>query len=166
MSDSLLSLPPRSFFFLAQALLIDAVRSFAPGFIFTTAIPPSLAAGALASVRYLKESQVERELMQTRVRQVKSKLQANAIPIMLCESHICPVLVGDPKLCKAASDLLFSKHKIYAQPINWPTVPKGTERLRFTPTPFHTEAMIDTLVAALLDVWEELGIAKIPQSPL
>jgi 5-aminolevulinate synthase len=144
-----------------SALVIDTIRSFAPGFIFTTAIPPAVAAAALASVRHLKTSRVERDVMQERVRTLKIKLVEAGLPIQMSESHICPLLVGDSVLCKAASDLLFQKHNIYVQPINFPTVAKGTERLRLTPTPRHTNEMIDELVAALDSVWNELNLPRI-----
>ena len=126
--------------------IIDAVRSFASGFIFTTSLPPAIAAGALESVKHLKESNFEREEHKRKVNLVKNKLKNNGIIIMENNSHIVPVKVGDPILCKKASDILLEKYQIYVQPINYPTVPKGTERLRITPTPLHTEKMIDHLV--------------------
>lgn len=140
--------------------MIDAIRSFAPGFIFTTAIPPVVAAGALASVKYLKESNAEREKHQERAAYLKQRLQEANLPVLVSESHIVPVIVGDARLCKAASDLLMSKHHIYAQPINYPTVPRGTERLRFTPTPLHNNEMMGHLIDALNDVWNTLNISR------
>jgi len=142
----------------ASALLVDAIRSFAPGFIFTSSFPPHVAAGAFASVRYLSESQVERTRHQERAAYLKSALARANLPVMVSESHIVPVMVGDPVLCKAASDMLLEKHKIYVQPINYPTVPRGTERLRFSPSPLHNDELIQHLVKSLLNVWSVLGI--------
>jgi 5-aminolevulinate synthase len=141
-----------------SAPLIDAVRSYAPGFIFTTALPPAICAAATAAIRHLKSSQWERERHQHRAARVKSVLSAAALPIILSDTHIVPVVVGDPERCKAASDLLLSEHRIYIQPINYPTVPKGTERLRITLTPCHDDVMIDQLAEALLDVWDRLEL--------
>lgn len=143
-----------------SALMIDAVRSFAPGFIFTSSLPPAVAAGACASIKYLKRSKQERVEHQERSQQLKDLLAAAELPYMHSESHIVPVMVRDPELCKAASDLLLNKHKIYVQPINFPTVPRGTERLRFTPGPRHTVEMLEHLVQSLDSVFEELGIDK------
>jgi 5-aminolevulinate synthase len=140
------------------ANLVDAVRSYAPGFIFTTALPPPICAAAAAAIRHLKASQWERERHRERVARVKSVLISAALPVMRSESHIVPLMVGDPQKCKAASDLLLTRHGIYIQPINYPTVPKGTERLRITPTPFHEDALIDDLADALVDVWRELEL--------
>lgn len=143
-----------------SAVLIDAVRSYAPGFIFTTALPPAICAAATAAIRHLKTSQWERKRQQDRVRRVKAALGAAALPVILSDTHIVPVAVGDPAHCKAASDLLLSDHDIYIQPINYPTVAKGTERLRITPTPCHEDIMIDRLAAALFDVWNRLGLPR------
>jgi 5-aminolevulinate synthase len=141
-----------------SSTLIDAVRSYAPGFIFTTALPPAICAAAAAAIRHLKTSNFERERHQDRAARTKAVLLAAGLPVMTNDTHIVPVLVGDPEKCKEATDLLLSEHSIYIQPINYPTVPKGTERLRITPTPYHEDALIDALAEALLDVWERLGL--------
>jgi 5-aminolevulinate synthase len=141
-----------------SALLIDALRSYAPGFIFTTALPPAVCAAATAAIRHLKTSTGERERHQDRAGRTKSVLAAAGLPIMSNETHIVPVLVGDPELCKRASDLLLEEHAIYIQPINYPTVAKGFERLRITPSPYHDDVLIDELAEALVDVWNELGL--------
>jgi 5-aminolevulinate synthase len=138
--------------------LIDAVRSYAPGFIFTTALPPAIAAAATASIRHLKRSQAERDGQQRQAQRTKDVLSAAGLPVMPSETHIVPLLVGDPELCKMASDRLLDRHAIYIQPINYPTVPRGTERLRITPTPLHSDALIEGLCEALLETWESLGI--------
>ena len=138
--------------------LIDAVRSYAPGFIFTTALPPPVCAAATAAIRHLKSSGWERERHQDRAGRVKSVLAAAGLPLMPSDTHIVPVFVGDPEKCKAACDILLEEHGIYIQPINYPTVPKGTERLRITPSPYHADALIDGLAEALVDVWERLGL--------
>jgi 5-aminolevulinate synthase len=143
-----------------SAMLVDFLRGHAPGFIFTSALPPLLAAGALAAVRHLKESQSERAAHQERVTTVKRHLAAAGIPVMANNSHIVPVMVGDPALCRAASDLLLREHQIYVQPINYPTVPRGTERLRLTPTPLHSDADIEALTAALVAVWQDLALRQ------
>ncbi len=145
----------------ASAPLVDFLRSFSSGFIFTTALPPAVAAGALASVRHLKASDQERRLHQERVAQLKSRLRQAGLPVLPSESHIVPVLVGDPQRCKAVTDRLLEDHAIYVQPINFPTVPRGTERLRLTPSPVHSENDIENLVRALKEVWAE---AKLPMA--
>lgn len=142
----------------ADAKLIDAVRSYAPGFIFTTALPPAVCAAAIAAIRHLKTSQWERERHRDRVARVKAVLDAVGLPVIPNETHIVPVMVGDPERCKAASDLLLGEHGIYIQPINYPTVPRGTERLRITPSPYHDDVLIDALADALRDVWQRLGL--------
>jgi 5-aminolevulinate synthase len=141
-----------------SAALIDAVRSYAPGFIFTTALPPAVCAAATAAIKHLKTSQWERERHQDRAGRTKAVLTAAGLPVMTNPTHIVPVFVGDPELCKTASDLLLTEHSIYIQPINYPTVPKGTERLRITPSPYHDDALIDALAEALVDVWQRLKL--------
>jgi len=138
----------------ADGAIIDAIRSMASGFIFTTALPPALAAGARASVEYLKSAHELREKHQERAATLKVRLAAAGFPVMPSVTHIVPVQVGDPVLCKRMTDMLLDEHAIYVQPINYPTVPKGTERLRLTPTPLHTDAMYDALIEALRDVWQ------------
>ena len=140
--------------------LCDFVRSFASGFIFTTAVPPAVAAGALASIRHLKVSNVERERQQDRVATLRERLDAVGLPHYNNPSHIVPVMVGDPVVCKHITDMLLEHYGVYVQPINYPTVPRGTERLRITPSPLHTDADIEHLVAALSDIWSELSLAR------
>jgi 5-aminolevulinate synthase len=142
----------------ASTAIIDAVRSYAPGFIFTTALPPPVAAAATAAIRHLKASQWERERHQERAARTKAVLAAARLPVMRSPTHIVPVFVGDPERCKQASDLLLAEHGIYIQPINYPTVPKGTERLRITPSPYHDDALMNTLAEALVDVWQRLDL--------
>jgi len=143
-----------------SAAMCDFVRSFASGFIFTTALPPALAAGATASIRHLKESQVERDQHQARVASVRRRLNAIGIPVIENPSHIIPVMVGDAHKCKMISDWLLEQHGIYVQPINYPTVPVGTERLRFTPSPVHSDADIEKLVSALSEIWSHCELAR------
>ncbi len=142
------------------AKLCDFIRSFASGFIFTTAIPPALAAGAAASIKHLKTSNVERDSQKERVATFRSMLDAKGIPHMDNPSHIVPVMVGDAAKCKFLSDLLMDQYGIYVQPINYPTVPKGTERLRFTPTPLHTDGDMARLVDALSDLWSQCALSR------
>ncbi|RIK85114.1 MAG: 5-aminolevulinate synthase [Hyphomicrobiales bacterium] len=145
-----------------SAIVIDAIRSHANGFIFTSALPPAVAMGALESVRHLRASDVERTRMHANARTLRERLRARRIPFLDAPSHIVPVMVGDAARCKAVCDLLFERHAIYVQPINYPTVPHGTERLRITASPAHTDAMIETLANALADVWRDL---QLPLSP-
>merc|ERR1711871_1307574 len=148
----------------ASARICDAVRSFAPGFIFSTSLPPVVTAGALASVQHLMESQTERYAHQRAAARLKLLFRAAGLPVMDSVSHIVPLMVGDPVNAKKASDMLLDQFGIYVQPINYPTVPKGTERLRFTPGPLHTDEMMDELVTALNSVWDELDLPrKLPQ---
>jgi 5-aminolevulinate synthase len=142
----------------ANSAIIDAVRSYAPAFIFTTALPPAVAAAAHAAVRHLKHSPSERELHQRQARTTKHALTAAGLPVLDNPSHIVPVMVRDAELCKKASDLLLERHGIYIQPINYPTVARGTERLRITPSPMHSDAHIAELIDALVDVWKTLKL--------
>ena len=144
----------------STADVVDVVRSYAPGFIFSTSLAPSLAAGALASVRHLKESQVERDAHQERAERLKQMLQDADLPVMPSVSHIVPLLVGDPVLCKQVSDELLHEFNIYVQPINYPTVPRGTERLRFTPGPVHDDEKMKHLVEALGIIWQRLDLRR------
>jgi len=146
----------------ADAVIVDAVRSWAAGFIFTTSLPPALTAGALASVRWLKAHPEVRESHQERAATLKTRFAAAGIPVLPSVSHIVPVHVGDPVHCKMISDMLLEDHGVYVQPINYPTVPKGTERLRFTPSPNHTDAMMDDLVAAMDKLWTHCNVARLP----
>jgi 5-aminolevulinate synthase len=143
-----------------SAALIDAVRSYAPGFIFTTALPPAICAAATAAIRHLKSSTWERERHQDRAARVKAVLLAQGLPVMANDTHIVPLFVGDPEKCKEATDILLAEHGIYIQPINYPTVAKGSERLRITPSPYHDDALIDRLAEALVDVWERLALPR------
>lgn len=148
----------------ASKELCDFVRSFASGFIFTTALPPAVAAGAAASIRHLKDSDEERSTQQAKVAQVRARLDAIGIPHVDNPSHIIPVMVGDPHKCKFISDMLLQEHGIYIQPINYPTVPKGTERLRITPSPVHSAADIEHLIGALEDLWGQCQLARMPMA--
>jgi 5-aminolevulinate synthase len=142
----------------ASGAIVDAVRSFAPGFIFTTALPPAIAAAAAVSVRHLKTSAAERDAQQRQAARTKAALARAGLPIVATTTHIVPVMVGDAELCKAATDRLLEAHGIYIQPINYPTVPRGMERLRITPGPLHSDAHIDALAAALVEVWSALDL--------
>ncbi|MEL6575102.1 MAG: 5-aminolevulinate synthase, partial [Pseudomonadota bacterium] len=148
----------------ASAALCDFVRSYASGFIFTTALPPSVAAGAATAIRHLKDSSWEREQQQRNVAVLRERLDAIGIPHQPNPSHIVPVMVGDPVKCKWLSDRLLDEWGIYVQPINYPTVPRGTERLRFTPGPLHTPQDIDRLTEALSSLWEECKLARMPRA--
>jgi 5-aminolevulinate synthase len=144
----------------ASSALCDFVRSFASGFIFTTALPPAVAAGACASVKHLKASEMERARHQDRVARVRKRLDSAGIPHLPNDSHIIPVMVGDPHKCKMISDWLMENHGIYVQPINYPTVPLGTERLRITPSPVHSDEDIDCLIDALSEIWGHCALAR------
>ncbi len=149
----------------ANRAIIDAIRSYAPEFIFTTALPPALCAAARAAVEHLKGNGLERQQQQRQAQLTKDILADAGLPVMKTDTHIVPVMVGDARLCKAASDMLLEKHNIYIQPINYPTVPKGTERLRITPTPLHTDEMIIELRHALVSVWASLEIPRERPAP-
>ncbi|WP_374763806.1 5-aminolevulinate synthase [Yunchengibacter salinarum] len=142
--------------------LVDVIRSYASSFIFTTALSPVLAAGALASIRHLRQSDAERAAHQERAARLKAEMAASRLPVMDSQSHIVPLFVGDPVLCKQVSDDLLDEFGIYVQPINFPTVPRGTERLRFTPGPYHGDAAMDDLIRALETVWERHGLPRNP----
>ncbi|MGH6980687.1 MAG: 5-aminolevulinate synthase, partial [Stellaceae bacterium] len=144
-----------------SAAMADFVRSFASGFIFTSALPPAVAAGAVASIRHVKQARDLRAHHQDRAARLKRRLTEAGLPVMPSPSHIVPVFVGSAALCKAASDDLLDRHRLYVQPINYPTVPRGTERLRLTPTPQHSDADIDYLVTALTDVFSRLPIKQV-----
>jgi 5-aminolevulinate synthase len=141
-----------------SAALCDVVRSYGSGFIFSSSPPPAVAAGALASVRYLKEHPELRDRHQERATTLKRRFAEIGFPVMRSASHIVPVLVGDAQLCKQASDALLERHAVYVQPINYPTVERGTERLRFTPTPLHSDADIDHLIAAMRETWARFAL--------
>ena len=144
----------------ADSDIVDCIRSFAPGFIFTTSLAPALTAGVLASIRHLKGCDAEREKLQERAARLKSMLASAGLPVMPSPSHVVPLFVGEAGLCRAVSDELLHKHSIYVQPINYPTVPRGSERLRFTPSPVHTDQMMEALVTALDLVWTAFSIRR------
>ena len=145
-------------YIVGSSAMCDFIRSYGAGFIFSTSMPPAVAAAARASVRYLKEHNELRERHQERAATLKRRLSEAGLPVIPSVSHVVPVLVGNPRLCKQASDELLFKHDIYVQPINYPTVERGTERLRFTPTPLHTDAHMDHLIASITEVWDRLGL--------
>ena len=140
--------------------IIDFIRSYSPGFIFTTSIPPAIASGAIASIRYVKDNQQLRDKLKEKCLLIKEKLLAANIPFLKTKSHIIPIIIGDSKLCKKAADELLEKHSVYMQPINYPTVPRGEERLRITPSPLHTDQMIDELINALKFTWKKLKLRR------
>ena len=142
----------------ADAKIVDCIRSYAPGFIFTTSLSPVLVAGVLAAVKHLKESSVEREAQQASAARLKQMFRDAGLPVMDSTTHIVPLMVGDPVRAKKISDILLAEYGVYVQPINFPTVPRGTERLRFTPGPAHTEAMMAELTAALVEIWDRLEL--------
>jgi 5-aminolevulinate synthase len=144
----------------ADQMIVDVIRSYAPGFIFTTSLSPVLVAGVLASVRHLKASSVEREAQQAAAAKLKAMLAEAGLPVMPGDTHIVPLMVGDPARAKKISDILLAEYGVYVQPINYPTVPRGTERLRFTPGPAHTEAMMVELTEALAEIWSRLELRK------
>jgi 5-aminolevulinate synthase len=144
----------------ASSACCDAIRSYAPGFIFTTSLAPAIAAGALASISHLKRSELERARLRERVRTVKGLMAEARLPVMENNSHIVPVMVGDPVHCKAVTDTLLMHYRIYVQPINYPTVTRGTERMRFTPSPVHTDAEIAYLIGALTELWAACPVGK------
>jgi 5-aminolevulinate synthase len=142
------------------AEMIDAVRSFAPGFIFSTSVSPVIAAGALASVQYVRAHNELRERNQERAQRLRDLFNEYALPVMPTQSHIVPLMVGDPRCCKEGSDLLLEQHNIYVQPINFPTVPRGKERFRFTPSPLHTDQMMHALAGALNELWTRMHLER------
>ena len=144
----------------ADQTIIDVIRSYAPGFIFTTSLSPVLVSGALASVRHLKSSSVERDGQQAAARTLKTMFADAGLPVMDSTTHIVPLMVGDPVKAKKISDILLAEYGVYVQPINYPTVPRGTERLRFTPGPAHDEAMMRELTGALVEIWSRLELRK------
>jgi 5-aminolevulinate synthase len=144
----------------ASQTMVDVVRSYAAGFIFTTALAPVLAAGAVASVRHLKHSSHERDSQQERAATLKQRLLDAGLPVLMSESHIVPLMIGDPVMTKQVTDMLLDEYAIYVQPINYPTVPRGTERLRLTPGPMHSDAMMDDLVQALSAIWTRLDLRR------
>ena len=144
----------------ASSDIIDCIRSFAPGFIFTTSIPPATLAGSIASIQYLKKNDRERKLLHYHSRYMKQKLREAGLPVLPSESHIVPLFIGNPHKCKQVSDTLLREHGIYVQPINYPTVPRGEELLRLCPGPFHTPQLIDEFVASASEVWRTLGLAS------
>jgi 5-aminolevulinate synthase len=148
----------------ASAKMVDAVRSYAPGFIFTTSLPPAVAAGAAASVRHLKTDQARRDAHQDAAKVLKLRLKGLGLPIIDHGSHIVPVIVGDPIHTKKLSDMLLDQYGVYVQPINFPTVPRGTERLRFTPSPVHDPKMIDHLVRAMDSLWKHCALNRAEMS--
>ena len=141
-----------------SSTVVDAIRSYAPAFIFTTALPPGMAAAATASIQHLKISQAEREQQRVAVRRTQDLLSSLGLPVRITDTHIVPIMVGDADLCRKASEMLLEEHGIYIQPINFPTVPRGTERLRITPTPFHDAGLTEELGVALVSVWNALGL--------
>jgi 5-aminolevulinate synthase len=142
----------------ASKTIVDCIRSYAPGFIFTTSLSPVLVAGALASVRHLKASSVERDAQQAKAALLKAKFTEFGLPVMPSVTHIVPLLVGCPVKAKRISDILLAEYGLYVQPIKFPTVPRGTERLRFTPGPSHTAEMMDELTSALIEIWDRLEL--------
>lgn len=141
-----------------SANLVDCIRSYASGFIFTTSLSPVLCAGSIASIRHLKKSGIERDMHQERAANLKARFSRAGLPVMDSVTHIVPLFVGDARLCKDVSDALLDLHGVYVQPINYPTVPRGTERLRFTPTPLHDDVLMDHLVDAVVDIWNRFGL--------